>query len=182
MADTFTQAVTRLGGQVTATGVYSPQDASTWDATVQEMIKTGTGRPGFGAVFVPDDWDRVDKVLPNFFRNKIEDLLILGPQLWTESLSKAAAAKAQINIQNYRLAVCPGAWWPENQGKATQDLLTAMRPRPATVSLTTDGGLDIRFFAPVARPTPGQVAAVSDASGRILAGAALVDVPPSPTR
>ena len=32
----------------------------------------------------------------------------------------------QINSQNYRLAVCPGAWWPENQGQATQQLVTAM--------------------------------------------------------
>ena len=67
--------------------------------------------------------------------------------------------------------------WPE---KVLVQTCYRMRPRPATVSLTTDGGLDIRFFAPVARPTPGQVAAVSDASGRILAGAALADVPPAP--
>lgn len=127
MGEAFALATTRLGGQVTATGVYSPQDATGWDATVLEMLKTGGGRPGFGAVFVPDEWARADKVLPNFFRNKVEDLLILGPQLWTESLYRAAAAKTPINIQNYRLAVCPGAWWPENQGKATQDLVAAMR-------------------------------------------------------
>ena len=127
MGDTFSNAVSRLGGQVTATGVYSPQDPSGWDAAVNDMIKTGGGRPGFGAVFLPDEWARADKVLPNFFRNKVEDLLILGPQLWTEALYRAAASKSQINIQNYRLAVCPGAWWPENQGKATQDLLAAVR-------------------------------------------------------
>jgi uncharacterized protein len=127
MADTFSQSVTRLGGQITATGIYAPQDPNSWDATVQEMLKTGGGRPGFGAVFVPDEWERADKVLPSFFKSKVDDLLILGPQLWTEALYRAAATKTQINIQNYRLAVCPGAWWPENQGKATQDLLAAMQ-------------------------------------------------------
>ncbi|MEL7638374.1 MAG: penicillin-binding protein activator [Solidesulfovibrio sp.] len=127
MGEAFALAVGQRGGQVTATGVYSPQDASGWDATVLEMLKTGGGRPGFGAVFIPDEWARADKVLANFFRNKIEDLLILGPQLWTEALYRAAAAKTPININNYRLAVCPGAWWPENQGKATQDLIAAMR-------------------------------------------------------
>ncbi len=65
LGDTFSQAVSRLGGQVTATGVYAPQDPSSWDNTVQEMLKTGTGRPGFGAVFVPDEWARADKVLPS---------------------------------------------------------------------------------------------------------------------
>lgn len=127
MGDAFALTVSQHGGQVTATGVYSLQDATTWDATVLEMLKTGGGRPGFGAVFIPDDWSRADKVLANFFRNKVEDLLILGPQLWTESLYRAAAEKKPININNYRLAVCPGAWWPENQGKATQDLIAAMR-------------------------------------------------------
>jgi uncharacterized protein len=127
MAEIFAQRVANLGGQVTATGVYSPQDPNSWNATVMEMLKTGNGRLGFGAVFMPDEWDRADKVLPSFFRNKIEDLLILGPQLWTEALYRAAATKTQINIQNYRLAVCPGAWWPDNQGRATQDLLAAMR-------------------------------------------------------
>jgi ABC-type branched-subunit amino acid transport system substrate-binding protein len=127
MGDAFALAVAKLGGQVTATGVYSAQDATSYDATVLDMLKTGGGRPGFGAVFVPDDLAKADKVLPNFFRNKVEDLLILGPQTWTEAFYRAAAAKTQINIQNYRLAVCPGAWWPENQGKATQDLVAAMR-------------------------------------------------------
>jgi uncharacterized protein len=127
MGDAFALAVSKLGGQVTATGVYSPQDPTTWDTTVLDMLKTGGGRPGFGAVFMPDDLAKADKVLPNFFRNKVEDLLILGPQTWTEAFYRAAASKTQINIQNYRLAVCPGAWWPENQGKATQDLLAAMR-------------------------------------------------------
>lgn len=127
MADAFGLAVSRLGGQVTATGVYALQSPATWEATVGEMVKTGGGRPGFGAVFIPDDWANADKVLPYFFRNRVEDLLILGTQVWTEALFRAAATKTQINIQNYRLAVCPGAWWPENQGKATQDLLAAMR-------------------------------------------------------
>ena len=127
MGEAFSLAVSQLNGQVTATGVYSPQDATSWDATVLEMLKTGGGRPGFGAVFIPDEWARADKVLANFFRHKVDDLLILGPQLWTEALYRAAANKTPININNYRLAVCPGAWWPESQGKATQSLLAAMR-------------------------------------------------------
>jgi len=126
MGEAFALATAQLGGQITATGVYSSQDATGWDATVLEMLKTGGGRPGFGAVFIPDDWARADKVLANFFRNKVDDLLILGPQLWTEALYRSAANKTPININNYRLAVCPGAWWPESQGKATQDLLAAM--------------------------------------------------------
>jgi len=180
MAETFSQAVTRLGGQVTATGVYAPQDPSTWEATVQEMIRTGTGRPGFGAVFVPDGWDRVDKVLPYFFRNKVEDLLILGPQLWTESLFQAAAAKAQINIQNYRLAVCPGAWWPESQSKATQDLLAAMQAEGnGHVELWEAIGYDfVRLAARVGHLPPGD--APQDVSARLAQAASGMDFSMAP--
>lgn len=180
MADTFAQDVSRLGGQVTATGVYAPQDPATWEATVQEMIKTGTGRPGFGAVFIPDSWDRVDKVLPYFFRNKVEDLLILGPQLWTESLFQAAAAKAQINIQNYRLAVCPGAWWPENQGRATQDLLAAMRSQGDThVELWEAIGYDFVRLADRLGPLPPGDAP-QDVSARLAQAASGMDYSMAP--
>lgn len=171
MAETFSQAVNRLGGQVTATGVYAPQDSTSWEATVQEMIRTGTGRPGFGAVFIPDGWDRADKVLPTFFRNKIEDLLILGPQLWTESLFQAAAAKRQINIRNYRLAVCPGAWWPESQSRATQALLAAMQAAGHPhVELWEAVGYDfVRLAARLGPLPPGD--APQDVSSRLAQAA-----------
>ncbi|HML53709.1 MAG TPA: penicillin-binding protein activator [Solidesulfovibrio magneticus] len=127
MGDAFALAASKIGAQITATGVYNPQDPASWETAVADMLHTSGSRPGFGAVFLPDEWARADKVLPSFFKNRVEDLLILGPQLWTEALYRAAATKAQINIQNYRLAVCPGAWWPENQGQATQQLVAAMR-------------------------------------------------------
>uniref|UniRef100_I2Q5L7 tRNA-specific 2-thiouridylase MnmA n=1 Tax=Desulfovibrio sp. U5L TaxID=596152 RepID=I2Q5L7_9BACT len=56
-----------------------------------------------------------------------------------------------------------------------------MRPRPARAVLGPDGGLALTFDAPVARPTPGQVATVYDAAGRVLAGGVIVQAPlPSP--
>ena len=114
MGDAFAGAVSRLGGQITATGVYAPQDPSSWEGTVGDMLRTGGGRPGYGAVFVPDEWARADKVLPAFFKNKVDDLLILGPQLWTEALYRAAAAKTQINILRCGrpLALISPAWPP----------------------------------------------------------------------
>ena len=50
-----------------------------------------------------------------------------------------------------------------------------MKPRPATARLLPDGSLDITFAAPVARPTPGQVAALYDPAGRVLAGGEIVE-------
>jgi tRNA-uridine 2-sulfurtransferase len=69
------------------------------------------------------------------------------------------------------LLAAPGSW-PETVYAQT---CYRMRPRPATVALDNDGGLCIHFAEPVARPSPGQVAAVSDATGRVLAGAVIAD-------
>ncbi|WP_256128252.1 ABC transporter substrate-binding protein [Desulfolutivibrio sulfoxidireducens] len=127
MGELFALETARLGGQVTATGIYSPADATGWDVAVQQMLQQAEASGGFGAVFIPDDWNRSDGVLPYFFHNKVEDLLIMGPQLWTEALTRAAATKTSINIQNYRLAVCPGAWWSDNTAPAAQELVRRMR-------------------------------------------------------
>lgn len=73
------------------------------------------------------------------------------------------------------LLAAPGTW-PGSVGVQT---CYRMRPRPATVALDNDGGLCIHFAAPVSRPTPGQLATISDASGRILAGAVIADPEPA---
>jgi hypothetical protein len=127
MGELFALETARLGGQVTATGIYSPADATGWDVAVQQMLQQAEASGGFGAVFLPDDWNRSDGILPYFFHNKVEDLLILGPQLWTEALTRAAATKTGINIKNYRLAVCPGAWWPDNTAPAARELVRRMQ-------------------------------------------------------
>ncbi len=68
--------------------------------------------------------------------------------------------------------LCAPPDWPEELLAQT---CYRMRPRPATVAVAEDGGLTIHFTAPVARPTPGQVAAVYDATGLVLAGAIIVE-------
>lgn len=64
--------------------------------------------------------------------------------------------------------------WPEAVAVQT---CYRMRPRPAVVTRGPADELTIVFDEPVARPTPGQLAVVSDASGRILAGATIVEAP-----
>jgi len=64
--------------------------------------------------------------------------------------------------------------WPE---AVLAQTCYRMKPRPATARLTADGGLDITFADPVARPTPGQVAVLYDAEGRVLAGGEIIAAP-----
>ena len=68
----------------------------------------------------------------------------------------------------------PAEHWPE---AVLAQTCYRMKPRPATARLTQDGGLDIVFAEPVARPTPGQVAILYDAEGRVLAGGEIIAAP-----
>lgn len=154
MSELFSLEASRLGGQIAATSLYTPGDATGWDQAVKNLIETN-GQASFGAVFIPDEWNRADGILPYFFYNKVNDLLILGPQLWTEAMTRAAAQNIKINIQNYRLAICPGAWWPENPSQATRDLIETMRadnlePPDFWVAL----GYDFARFAARLAPLP----------------------------
>ncbi len=84
--------------------------------------------------------------------------LIVGPK------SELAATVCRTEPAN--LLVPPDAW-PETVLAQT---CYRMHPRPATASLDAHGGLRITFAEPVPIPTPGQVAALYDVSGRVLAG------------
>jgi tRNA-specific 2-thiouridylase len=61
--------------------------------------------------------------------------------------------------------------WPE---RILAQTCYRMKPRPASAILDADAGLTITFDAPVAQPTPGQVAVIYDASGRVLAGGVIL--------
>ncbi len=63
--------------------------------------------------------------------------------------------------------------WPETVLAQT---CYRMRPRPARATVA-DGVLAVVFDEPVTRATPGQVAALYDARGRVLAGATVIDGP-----
>ncbi len=172
MGELFALEAARLGGQVTATSIYNPADATGWDVAVQQMLQQAEAGGAFGAVFIPDDWSRSDGVLPYFFHNNVQDLLIMGPQLWTEALSRAAASKTSINIQNYRLAVCPGAWWQESEAPATRELVRLMhaegqQPADFWVALGYDF---IRMAALVGPLSPG--ISPGDVSARLAQSAA----------
>jgi tRNA-specific 2-thiouridylase len=72
--------------------------------------------------------------------------------------------------------LAPPAAWPETVLAQT---CYRMPPRPATAGIDRDGGLHVRFAAPLARPTPGQLAVLSSPSGRILAGGVIAPASPS---
>lgn len=89
------------------------------------------------------------------------NILVVAPR---EALLAKSFLAGEVNL------LADPALWPENVLVQTRYRETA---RPARVELS-GGALRVRFNEPQVRPAPGQVAAVYDASGAVLAGAVIV--------
>ncbi|WP_319542698.1 hypothetical protein [uncultured Pseudodesulfovibrio sp.] len=131
MAETFYREATPLGGRIKGMQSYPPKDLKQWSKSVGKLLKVPADfnenkdvpleMPDFGAVFIPDGWRQAQTLLPNFFFYEGDQLVFLGPGLWSRALDTAKG----IDEHYYRLAVCPGAWWEQSDGgRALQVALT----------------------------------------------------------
>ena len=91
-------------------------------------------------------------------KDAARNTLLVGP--------RAALDATTCRVREANILV-PADRWPETVLAQT---CYRMAPRPARAVVQDDGGLDIVFAAPLPRPTPGQVATLYDAQGRVLAG------------
>jgi ABC-type branched-subunit amino acid transport system substrate-binding protein len=131
MAETFYREAAPLGGRIRGMQSYPSKDLKQWGKRVGKLLKVPADfsenkdvplqQPDFGAVFIPDGWGQAQTLLPNFFFYEGDQLLFLGPSLWSQALDNAK----DIDEHYYRLAVCPGAWWEDSDGgRALQAALT----------------------------------------------------------
>jgi hypothetical protein len=131
MAETFYREAAPLGGRIRGMQAYPPRDLKQWSKRVARLLNVPADfsdnkdapleQPDFGAVFLPDGWSQAQTLLPNFFFYEGDQLLFLGPSLWSRALDSAK----DIDEHYYRLAVCPGAWWEGSEGgRALQAALT----------------------------------------------------------
>lgn len=131
MAETFYREAYPLGGRIKGMQSYPSRNLKQWGKRVGKLLKVPDDFsenkdvplevPDFGAVFVPDGWGQAQTLLPNFFFYEGEQLVFLGPGLWSRALDSAK----DIDEHYYRLAVCPGAWWDQSDGgRNLQNALT----------------------------------------------------------
>jgi hypothetical protein len=131
MAQTFYREASPLGGRIKGMQSYPPRNLKQWGKRAGKLLKVPANfndnkdvplpLPDFGAVFIPDGWGQAQTLLPNFFFYEGDQLLFLGPGLWSRALDSAK----DIDEHYYRLAVCPGAWWADSKGgRALQSSLT----------------------------------------------------------
>ncbi|GFK92405.1 tRNA-specific 2-thiouridylase MnmA [Fundidesulfovibrio magnetotacticus] len=87
-----------------------------------------------------------------------KNALVVGP--------KAALAALECRVREVNALADPSRW----PGEVLVQTCYRQHPRPARAAPDGEGGLLLHFLDPVERPTPGQVAALFDGSGRALAG------------
>jgi len=131
MAQTFYSEAAPLGGRIKGMQSYPSRELKQWTGRVGKLLNVPSNfsdnkdvplpMPDFGAVFIPDGWRQAQTLLPNFFFYEGDQLVFLGPGLWSRALDDAK----DVDEHYYRLAVCPGAWWDGSDGgRALQSALT----------------------------------------------------------
>lgn len=161
MAKLFAEEVAGRGAQLVARESYPPDDHPQWGRKVAKLLKVpeklrGASKaapvrpnPGFGAIFLPDGWNQSQLLISNFFFYEADQIVFLGPELWSRYLDSAK----DVEDQYFRLAVCPGAWWPESSGaKLLQQTLSEEGQGAADFWVAL--GFDFLRFASQIGPLP----------------------------
>jgi len=133
-SDLFWREAVEQGASVRRIESYPPKDPPKWSRSVAKLLDVEPRtedeeeeeplppEPDFEAVFLPDGWSQAKLLVPQFFFYDEDRLLFLGPALWGQGL----AGEKRVETQYFRLAVFPGAWWPENPGPGAESLRLAL--------------------------------------------------------
>ncbi|MGE4443120.1 MAG: hypothetical protein AB7D27_16780, partial [Desulfomicrobium sp.] len=114
MTDIFQEQARILGARVSTVRGYDVQNPPTWSKAVASILGASGAKdalnpePPFQAVFLPDSFFRVQQLAPLFHYYEETRLLLLGPQLWGQSLPEA-----NLEAHYFDLTIFPGAWSPD---------------------------------------------------------------------
>ncbi len=179
MAEIFLREAQARGAVVTATAAYPPKEPTDWGKSVARLLKVPERQgeterlpptPDFQAVFMPDGWSQAQLLAPHFFYYEAEDQVLLGPELWSQALTKSGE---DVEARYFRLALTPGAWWPQAEGFGAVSLRSGLAdfglPAP---DFWTALGYDFVRFAFNLGPLPAN-AAPSEVNARLAAQEAM---------
>ncbi len=128
MSQIFFNIASKRGAKITGMESYPPRDFPKWGKVVGKLVRAPQKKAqniaegldedaplaetDFGAVFIPDTWSQAQLLIPHFFFHEADTLVFLGPELWSQALNSAR----DVEAQNLKLTVAPGAWWPASDG------------------------------------------------------------------
>jgi uncharacterized protein len=164
MMSVFAQSLEQHGARLIKSQAYPPRDHGAWGESVAELLgvpaQQRRGReesviypdPQFQAVFIPDGLRQAEMLIPQLFYYDEPRLLLLGPELWSQSWMNDPMDK---ELHYFRLAMMPGAWWPDNPALATRALVRAARDAGLEADFWMALGYDfVRLMAEIGQTKP----------------------------
>lgn len=150
MSDIFQEQARIMGARISTTRGYEIENPPAWGKAVAAILgasgakNTMNPEPPFQAVFLPDSLFRVQQMAPLFHYYEETRLLLLGPQLWGQSLPEP-----NLEMQYFDLAVFPGVWSNDLPSHSAQSLRRGMQESgEETADMWTALGYDfVRFTA-----------------------------------
>ncbi len=126
LAEEFWSYVTHKGGKITALSWYKPNNPSGWQKRVEDFlqvppdifdsknktkIENFVPSLDFNAVFLPDSFENIQILVPNFFYFNSYKLFFLGTTLWSNGNFDLTGMDKRL----FRLAIFPSPWLNDPQ-------------------------------------------------------------------
>jgi len=128
LGEVFFNMVKEMGGEVRALGWYDPKAPKTWQKRVGEFLdvphnifeekdedKIKKFKPDidFQGIFIPDSFENVRIIIPNFFYFNALHLFYLGPTIWGTGQKKLSG----LDLRMFDRAYYPSPWRDDPENK-----------------------------------------------------------------
>lgn len=177
-AEAFQAEAAKSGVTVAAEQTYLPTDSNSWGPAAKRILTPTQGKAPLDAVFLPDTWARAEGIVPYFPYYNAPGVVIMGTQLWSEALSNPGS-RAKLDANAFRLAVCPGPWWPEGGAAGTKALREEAKAAGKHADFWVALGYDfVRMASRMDKlPAPGNAQNVTAALSKAAQGFAFAMAP-----
>lgn len=122
----FEQAVENTSGRMRGGDHYQPGQPGDFKSVVADLLgahekdssQDPVPPPDFQAVFLPDSFSQVQMLIPEFFYFDQDQLIFLGPTLWSQGLGDIS----ELDSKYYQLALMTTPWFPDSSSPAVRRL------------------------------------------------------------
>lgn len=128
-AQIFWEEASSKGVRISGLQSYPGNEPQRWNSIVSSFLGVkSTDRPylnpnpDFQAVFIPDSLSRVKGLIPQFFYFDQNQLVFMGPMLWSQAFSPDT-----LEQQYFSLSMTTGAWLAEHQTPGSSRLKSLMK-------------------------------------------------------
>ncbi|MFO7727770.1 MAG: penicillin-binding protein activator [Desulfonatronovibrio sp.] len=127
-AQVFWKEAVKKGARISGLQSYPRDEPERWNNIVASFLDIKDKdkdhkniTPGFQAVFIPDSLSTVKGLLPQFFYFDQNQLVFMGPMLWSQAFSPDT-----LEQQYFSLSMTTGAWLNEDSSPAAAALQAGM--------------------------------------------------------